>query len=100
MTLLEIYRIALANGMTAKQAAERFEVKASSVSKMKTRYKMPSLKTDFDIKSEAFLSQMSDVQLQSYMKALMLPKNNKCFREIKMCKALIESRQAYDSRIQ
>lgn len=97
MTLLEIYRIALAEGLTAKQAAERFGVKASSVSKMKTKHKMPSLKTDFDIKAEAFLSKMSDTQLHSYLKALMLPKNSRCFREIKMCKALIESRKAYVS---
>lgn len=97
MTLLEVYRIALADGLTAKQAAERFGVKASSVSKMKTKHKLPSLKTDFDIKAEAFLAQMSDHQLQSYLKALMLPKNKRCFREIKMCKALIKSRNAYVS---
>jgi transcriptional regulator with XRE-family HTH domain len=98
MTLFEIYRIALAEGLTAKQAAERFGVKASSVSKMKTRHKMPSLKTEFDIKSEAFLNQMPDTQLQSYMKALVLPKNSKrCLREIKMCESIIESRNAYVS---
>ena len=98
MTLLEIYRIALADGLTAKQAAERFGVKASSVSKMKTRHRLPSLKSVFASNAEASLSQMSDSQLQSYLKALMLPKNSdRSFREIKMCKALIESRQAYVS---
>ena len=97
MTLLEIYRIALAEGLTAKQAGERFGVKASSVSKMKTKHKMPSLKTELDLKAEAILDNMSDAQLESYLKVLMLPKNKRCFREIRMCKAKIESRKAYVS---
>lgn len=93
MTLLEIYRIALAEGLTAQQAAKRFGVKYQSVAKVKTKHKLPSLKNEWDSAVEEQLEKMNDSQLLSYFNALMLPKNVRCFREIRVCKQILEKRK-------
>lgn len=93
MTLREIYRIALAENLSAKQAAEKFGVNHKSVSKIKTRHNMPPLRDEWDVKIEQSLLKMSERQLESYLKILALPKNARHSRELRVCRELIEKRK-------
>jgi len=78
MKLQEIYRIALADGITAKQAGKRFGVNWKSIVKVRHRYQFPLLKTDSEHEIECQIARMNDTQLGSYLTMLNLPKNSDC----------------------
>ena len=91
MTLLEIYRIALAENLSARQAAERFGVNHQSLAKVKTKHDMPTLRNEWDAKVEESLLKMTDEQLLSYYNILCIPKNTRRYsREFRVCKELLE----------
>ena len=77
MTLREIYRLAVCEGLTAVEAAEKFGCKSVSLHKVGCKYKLPKLKTEFRKKIDEQIKAMNDTQLCSYWNALKLPKNDK-----------------------
>jgi hypothetical protein len=82
MTLAEIYRLAVAEGLTAKQAGKKYGVKPSSLQKIKHRNGFPSLASEWESKYKERFGSMTDQQLNAYYDALCLPKNySKCQRE-------------------
>ena len=94
MTLIEVYRIAVAEGLSARQAGERFGVNHRSLAKIRTRYDMPTLRDEWDAKGEAALLRMTDRQLFSYFNVLSSPKNaTRYSREYRVCKQLIEKQK-------
>lgn len=91
MTLIEIYRIALTEGLSARQAAERFGVNHQSLAKVKTKHNMPTLRNEWDVRAEKSMLKMTNEQLQAYYNILCIPKNTRRYsREFKVCKELIE----------
>jgi hypothetical protein len=93
MNLLHIYRLALVEGLTAKQAGSKYNVNHCSLAKCKTRYNLPTLKNEWDAGYEDQLGKLNDTQLVSYYKALCIPKNSKSVRELNVCKLLLEKRK-------
>lgn len=82
MRLSDIYRIAVAEGLTAQQAGKIYGVKPSSLQKIKHRNGFPSLASEWEAKYKERFSSLTDQQLQSYYEALCLPKNyTECKRE-------------------
>lgn len=77
MTLREIARIAIADGMTATEAGLKYGVPAESIRKTVCRHKMPNLVTEYERTVVEQVSRMNDTQLRSYAQALLLPKNKK-----------------------
>ena len=98
MNLADAYRLAIAEGLTAKQAGQKYGVKPSSLQKIKHRYGFPSLASEWDSKFQQRFANMTDTQLESYYVALCLPKNyNKCVREREACKREFKLREAPSS---
>ena len=93
MTLLEAYRIALIEGLTAKQAGVRFNMNHQSIAKCKTRYNLPTLKNEWDAGYEEQLGKLNDQQLIRYYEVLNLPKNAKSVRELSVCRQLLQKRR-------
>lgn len=77
MTLREVARIALAEGMTANEAGLKYGVSAESIRKTVCRHKMPNLVTEYERTVVEQVSRLNDTQLKSYHQALLLPKNQK-----------------------
>ena len=93
MTSLDAYRIALIEGLTAKQAGARFNLNHTSIAKCKTRYGLPTLKNEWEAGYEEQLGKLNDLQLMKYYNLLLVPKNNRSIREFNVCKMLIEKRK-------
>ncbi|NBU23779.1 MAG: hypothetical protein EBS38_07735 [Actinobacteria bacterium] len=97
MNLQEIYRIALLEGLTAKQAGARFGVPHSSIAKCKHRYGLPSLKNEWDYAVEQQFEKLSDTQLLSYARTLQQtsnnPKWNQSEREVRILNLILEKRK-------
>jgi hypothetical protein len=93
MTSLDAYRIALVEGLTAKQAGAKFNLNYTSVAKCKNRYGLPSLKNEWDAGYEEQLGKLTDLQLLKYYNLLLIPKNKRSAREFNVCKMLIEKRR-------
>ncbi len=70
MTLKEIYRLALARGLTAKQAGSEFNVRWESLHKVGSKHKLPKLMSEFENSDRQQIAKMSDDELLSYMKSL------------------------------
>ena len=70
MTLREAYRIALARGLTAKQAGAEFGLNHESIAKMKSRYGLPSLVREYDCQCIKELKNMETPDLHEYIKVL------------------------------
>lgn len=70
MRLQEAYRIALMRGMTAKQAGAEFGLNPASISKVKNRYKFPSLISEFEYQARQGYSKMTNDEIHSYMSCL------------------------------
>jgi hypothetical protein len=70
MTLKEIYRIALARGLTAKQAGAEFNVRHNSLAKMKAKHNLPSLITEYESSDRKSMQSLSDKDLESFIKTL------------------------------
>lgn len=77
MTLREVARIALAEGMTAKEAGLKYGISAESIRKTVCRYKLPNLITEYERMIITQVARLNDTQLKSYHDALLLPKNKK-----------------------
>lgn len=93
MNLLHIYRLAVAEGLTAKQAGIKYNVNHQSLAKCKTRYNLPSLRYEWDAFYEEQLGKLNDMQLLSYYKALCNPKHGQSVREFNVCKSLVKKRK-------
>ena len=97
MNLLHAYRLALIEGLTAKQAGAKFNLNYQSVAKCKTRYKLPPLRNEWDATYEDKLGKLSDDQLLSYADTLKrtenTPKRNQSEREVRVLKQLMEKRK-------
>ena len=93
MTSLDAYRIALVEGLTAKQVGAKFNLNYTSVAKCKNRYGLPSLKNEWDAGYEEQLGKLTDLQLLKYYNLLLIPKNKRSAREFNVCKMLIEKRR-------
>jgi hypothetical protein len=63
MTSLDAYRLALIEGLTAKQAGARFNMNHQSIAKCKTRYNLPTLKNEWEAGYEEQLGKFDDRQL-------------------------------------
>lgn len=96
MNLLHAYRLALIEGLTAKQAGAKFNLNHQSISKCKTRYKLPTLRNEWDATYEDKLGKLNDKQLLSYAETLKrtehAPKHNQSEREVRVLKRLLEKR--------
>ena len=96
MTLLHAYRLALIEGLTARQAGVKFNLDYRSIAKCKTRYNLPTLSCEWDAKYEAKLGKLSDTQLLSYADAIkrteLNPKHNQSVREIRVLSLLLKKR--------
>ena len=98
MSLADIYRIAVADGLTAKQAGRKYGVKPSSLQKIKHRNGFPSLASEWESKHLQKFSGLTDQQLKSYYEALCLPKNySKCVKEREACLKEFKLREAPSS---
>lgn len=71
MTLKDAYRLALARGLTAKQAGAEFGLDYQSISKMKSRLGLPSLISEYDYAERKAFESFSDSELKSYLRVLM-----------------------------
>lgn len=69
MKLVEVYRLALIEGLTANEAGEKYGVKPQSLLKKGSLYKLPSLKREGHKKLEAWLKTLSDEQLREYKRS-------------------------------
>jgi hypothetical protein len=95
MTLAEIYRLAIAEGLTARQAGKKYGVKHTSLQKIKQRNGFPALTSELEAKNINKFASLSDNQLNSYYEALCLPKNySKCVNEREACLAEFKLREA------
>lgn len=93
MKSLDAYRIALVEGLTAKQAGARFNLNHTSIAKCKTRYGLPTLKNEWEAGYEEQLGKLNDLQLMKYYNLLLVPKNNRSAREFSVCKMLLQKRK-------
>lgn len=84
MTLREIARVALADGLTASEAGEKYGVSAESIRKTVCRHKLPNLVTEYERMVRQQIARLNDTQLKSYHEALMLPKNKKASKSEKI----------------
>jgi len=75
ISLREIGRLAAADGLTAKEAAEKYGINKYSLRKVLCRYKMPQLITEQERAIVIQVSNMTDQQLKNYSIVLSLPKN-------------------------
>lgn len=91
--LLNIYRMALAENLTAKQAGAKYNCRHDSLAKCKTRYGLPTLRNEWDAGIEEQMDKMNDTQLLSYRKALGLPKNIRSEREHRICNMIVKRRK-------
>jgi len=74
-SLIEVYRLAIIENLTARDAGNKYGVSCRSLAKMKTRHNLPSLRSELTKKIDGQLSRLNDTQLKSYWEALQLPKN-------------------------
>ncbi len=93
MRLLDAYRLALIEGLSARQAGAKFNLNHKSIAKCKTRYKLPTLKNEWLVAYEERMAKMTDTQLLTYHDMLLLPKNKQSFRELSICKQLLKNRK-------
>lgn len=75
MKLIEAYRLAIIENLTAREAGSKYGVSGRSLAKIKGRYNLPSLRSELSLKYEGRLNYLSNTQLKSYWEALQLPKN-------------------------
>jgi len=75
MTRREVARVALAEGLTAKEAGLKYGFSAESIRKVVCRFKLPNLITEYERMIITQVSRLNDTQLKSYNEALLLPKN-------------------------
>lgn len=96
MNLLHAYRLALIEGLTARQAGVKFGLDHRSIAKCKTRYGLPTLNCEWDAKYESKLAKLSDTQLISYADTMKRtesnPKHNQSEREVRVLKLLLKKR--------
>lgn len=92
MTALQAYRLALAEGLTAKQAGAKFNMNHQTIAKCKTRYNLPTLRSEWDAGIEEQLQKLNDTQLMSYFKTFFLHKNRMVVREFRICKLVMQKR--------
>lgn len=96
MTLLHAYRLALIEGLTARQAGLKFNLDHKSIAKCKTRYSLPTLNCEWDAKYESKLANLSDSQLVSYADTIkrteLNPKRKQSERELRVLKLLLKKR--------
>lgn len=90
MTLKEVYRLALARGMTAKQAGAEFKVKHDSLQKIKARHGFPCLISEYEFAERDAFKRMSDREILSYVKSITGSKVYK--KELNYAKSEIQSR--------
>ena len=97
MTLQEIYRHALLEGLTAKQAGAKYGVSYTSLAKCKNRYGLATLKNEWDAAVEEQFNKLSDAQLLSYGETLKRtedkPKWNQSEREVRVFRLILEKRK-------
>lgn len=92
MRLQEAYRLALARGLTAKQAGAEFGVSHESLAKVKTRYGFPPLISEFEFQMRADIQKMNDKDLSSYL--YVLAQSNKWeHKEYKYCEEELHRRK-------
>lgn len=70
MRIQDIYRLALARGLTAKEAGGEYSVNHQSLAKCKGRYNLPSLISEAEKAIRETLAKMYDRDLTSYIKVL------------------------------
>jgi len=70
MRIQDVYRLALARGLTAKQAGGEYKVNHQSLAKCKGRYNLPSLISEAEKAVRETLTKMYDKDLTSYIKVL------------------------------
>jgi hypothetical protein len=70
MRIQDVYRLALARGLTAKQAGAEYRVNHQSLAKCKGRYNLPSLISEYEKSDRESFARMSDKDLISYIRIL------------------------------
>lgn len=97
MSLLHAYRLALIEGLTARQAAVKFGLDHRSIAKCKTRYDLPTLRSEWDVTYENKLAKLSDTQLIGYAETIKRTQQNPKYstqaeREIRVLNLLLKKR--------
>jgi hypothetical protein len=92
MRLEDAYRMALARGLTAKQAGAEFGVNYSSLGKVKNRYNFPSLVSEYEAQSMASIAKMKNEEIKSYMNVLKT-NGRGIHRDIKLCQKELAKRK-------
>ena len=91
MRLQDAYRLALAKGLTAKQAGAEFGLSHDSISKIKNRYGFPSLISEWEFADRQGIAKMKDEEIKSYMEVL-LKKGHNEHKDLKYCQDELEKR--------
>lgn len=78
MRLQDVYRMALARGLTAKQAGEQFGVNPASLAKIKNRYGFGSLVSEYERQAKDGISKMRDEEIKSYMSCMEIEGKTTC----------------------
>jgi hypothetical protein len=64
--------MALARGLTARQAGEEFNLNPASIAKIKNRYGFPSLVSEYEFQARDGIARMKDEEINSYMSCMEL----------------------------
>lgn len=70
LTLKHIYRLALANNLTAKQAGAKYNVRWDSLHKVGAKHKLPKLISEYKLQQINSISALSTEELKNYIKTL------------------------------
>jgi hypothetical protein len=95
MRLQDAYRLALAKGLTAKQAGAEFGLSYESISKIKNRYGFPSLVSEWEFQAREGIAKMKDEEIKSYIE-VMLKKGHGEHKDLKYCQDELEKRTKQD----
>jgi len=92
MTLSEIYRKAIIEGLTSGEASEKYGCLQVSLLNIGTRCGLPKLKSASYKKKEMEMKELSDKELKTYYAALVLSCSDKCKDETEVALKEIERR--------
>lgn len=92
MTLTEIYRKAIVEGLTSAEASEKYGCLRISLLNVSTRCGLPKLKTEMYKKREVEMKALNDKELRTYYDALLLSCSDKCKVELEVALKEIERR--------
>lgn len=92
MGLKEIYRIALARGLTAKQAGAEFNVRWDSLHKVGSKHGLPKLISEIEYANRKNIEHLTDADLGRYADKL-IDNNMSSSDEYRYCQDELKKRE-------